>query len=73
MPKKPIALLAALVLSLGIHQGQLALLKTGSPEPIQTYPLHVRLLPPADQLKLAQGIEIKDPLHLAQLLEDYLS
>ena len=71
--KKTIALVAALMLSLGIHKGQLALLKTGSSEPLQIYPLQVRLLPPADQLKLAQGIEIRDSLHLAQLLEDYLS
>ena len=71
--KKTSVLLAALIISLGIHKGRLALLKTGSPDPIRIYPIQVRLLPPEDQSKLTQGIEVRDPLHLAQLLEDYLS
>jgi len=73
MMKKMISLLAALILCLGVHKGQLALLETGSPGPIKVYPLQIRLLPAQDQLKLTQGIEVRDPLHLAQLLEDYLS
>ena len=68
-----IPLVAALTLCLGVHKGQLALLKADSRVPVRIYPVEIRLLPPADQLSLTSGIEITDRLQLARLLEDYLS
>ena len=66
-------LVAALTLCLGVHKGQLALLRIDSRVPVRIYPVEIRVLPPADQLSLTSGIEITDRLQLARLLEDYLS
>ena len=58
---------------LGIHGGQLALLEPGNPLPVEIFPIAAEMLPAADRQALADGIRIRDKLHLAQLLEDYLS
>ena len=71
--KKRILLSLLLAVYLGTHNGYLALLQRGNPNPLSNYQLPVAMLPPLDQAILARGIEIKDELHLAQLLEDYLS
>ena len=66
-------LTALLVAYLGIHNGYLALFTDNESDPIITYPLPVQMLPAADQQKLYSGIAIRDHLHLAHLLEDFLS
>lgn len=71
--KKKFLLPLLLAIYLGTHNGHLALLQDGLSEPLTVYPLAVAMLPPADQSRLATGIEIRDRLHLEQLLEDYLS
>ena len=58
---------------LGIHGGQLALLEPGNPLPVEIFPIAAQMLPEADRQALSDGIRIRDKLHLAQLLEDYLS
>lgn len=58
---------------LGIHGGQLALLEPGNPLPVEIFPIAAQMLPDADRKALSDGIRIRDKLHLAQLLEDYLS
>lgn len=58
---------------LGSYQGYIALWTDGSTEPSKVFPYSVQSLPPADQKKLRDGIEISSPEHLYQLLQDYLS
>ena len=62
-----------LSLYLGLHNGNIALFQTGNPEPVQIYGIHIRSLPPEEQHALSSGIRIRDHLHLARLLENYLS
>ena len=66
-----IALLFTLIL--GVRDGQLALLETGQDAPLAVYPQLVSMLPEEDQMKLTAGIPVRSQIHLAQLLEDYLS
>jgi len=56
---------------LGIHNGQIALIKDGTV--VQTYPCAVSTLPPADQQLLEQGLPIGSRRELTMRLEDYLS
>ena len=64
-----------IILSLyrGIHNGQLALLPGRDSTPVEIFDLQAAMLPTADQISLEKGIPVRDSLHLAQLLEDYLS
>ena len=71
--KKRFLLPMLLAFYLGTHNGQLALLQQNSTQPVTIYPLTVAMLPPVDQSRLAAGIEIRDRMHLAHLLEDYMS
>ena len=58
---------------LGIHDGYIALWKGSSAQPLQVFPVRVRMLPPADRQALENGIPISGEQELQQLLEDYLS
>ena len=66
-----VALLFTLIL--GVRDGQLALLETSQDAPLAVYPQLVSMLPEEDQMKLTAGIPVRSQIHLAQLLEDYLS
>ena len=66
-----VALLFALIL--GVRDGRLALLETSQDAPLAVYPQLVSMLPGEDQMKLTAGIPVRSQIHLAQLLEDYLS
>lgn len=65
----------ALVLSfiLGVQDGNIALWKKGSPEPIRVFPYRADSLPEADRNALEQGIELESRQDLLKLMEDYLS
>lgn len=71
--KKNLLPLLALYLILGTWKGYLALFEKGEEEPIQIFPCTVNTLPDADQQALEQGIPVRNPSILQQLLEDYLS
>ena len=58
---------------LGIKNGYLALLQSGTGEAVTIYPMQTVMLPKQDQLSLAEGIPIHSQSQLNQLLEDYLS
>ena len=73
MIKKILPVLLMLSLYLGAHNGYLALFQTGCHRPVAQYPIPIAMLPQTDQSLITAGIEIKNKLHLAQLLEDYLS
>lgn len=72
-PEPITSMLAALGLLLGIHNGCIALLEDGNPEPLQVYPCRASMLPEADQHRLSSGIRIENESRLHRLLEDYLS
>lgn len=57
--------------SLGVWQGQVAVLDPGSGQPREVLETPVRALPPADQAALTRGIPIYTPAELAARLEDY--
>ena len=63
----------ALFLILGNYKGYLALYEGTSTEPRQVYPCRIQSLPQADQVRLEDGIRIRDLEMLSQLLEDFLS
>ena len=58
---------------LGIRDGNIALWKDGSSEPVRVFPYRAELLPRADQAALENGIYIEKKEDLMALLEDYLS
>lgn len=58
---------------LGNYNGNVALWRSGQPDPIRVFPYSVQSLPPQDQERLNQGIEIESEQALIRLLEDYLS
>ena len=57
----------------GCWKGYLAVYREGQTEPWQIYPCKVASLPEADRLALEEGIPVRSPRALQQLLEDYLS
>lgn len=59
--------------TLGIYRGQLALWKSGEPEPVEVFPLSADSLPEEDQKLLEEGIPIGDIRELTERLEDFLS
>lgn len=65
--------LLLLGLYLGLHNGYLALWKTGNTEPEQVFPYRASLFPKLDQAALEKGIPIEDTDSLKKLLEDFLS
>ena len=65
--------LLALYLILGSWKGYVALFEPGKQEPWQIFSCQVDTLPAADQQAIAQGIPVRNPNQLQQLLEDYLS
>ena len=65
--------LMAIVLYLGVHNGNLALYRQGHQVPVQVYSVPVALFPMEDQAALAAGIPIESQKQLAELLEAYLS
>ena len=58
---------------LGVHEGYIALWRSGQEEPLQVFPYRAEMLPRTDREALIRGIEIKDGTELAGILEDYLS
>lgn len=75
MRKRYHILYTALILSLllGIQDGYVALWKDQAKDPVYVFPYKAQLLPQEDQLKLEQGIPIRDLDELEEILEDYLS
>ena len=65
--------LLVLGLYLGLHNGYLALWRTGNTKPEQVFPFKVALYPKIDQEALEKGIPIQDKEGLRKLLEDFLS
>ena len=65
--------LLLLGLYLGLHNGYLALWKTGDTEPEQVFPFRASQYPKLDQKALENGIPIEDTEALKKLLEDFLS
>ena len=60
-------------LLLGIYEGKLALFIGESPYPNEIYDFLTRTLPPEDQKRLSEGIEIFSKEELRLLLEDFMS
>lgn len=65
----------ALVLGflLGIQGGRIALWKDGQAQPVEVFPIPVKMLPEADQKALEEGIAIENSGELTRILEDFLS
>lgn len=63
----------AIMLYLGIHNGNLALYRQGHKVPVQVYSVPVTVFPKEDQTALAAGIPIENQKQLSDLLEAYLS
>ena len=65
----------ALVLTfiLGFKDGFIALWKIPDPEPIYISDYSTASLPPADRMRLENGLRVETKEELARLLEDYLS
>ena len=74
MNRKILSLLSpalALGFLLGIHEGRVALWRDGEPRPEQIYDIRADTLPPADRLRLRQGIRVQTREEVWQLLENY--
>ncbi len=67
------ASLLALYLILGSWKGYIALFEAGKEEPRQIFPKKSASLPENDQLRLEEGIVIRNDKALQQILENYLS
>lgn len=67
------ATILLLYVILGSWKGYLAVFEGAAKEPRQIYPLKIEALPAEDQQALAEGILIRSPNRLRELLEDYLS
>lgn len=68
-----ISCILVLSLILGIHDGYIALWRSGGTEPEKIFSVPATNLPKADQQALEKGIVIHDEAGLSQILEDYLS
>ena len=73
MKQNVAAALILLILYLGIHEGRVALLQSGTPEPVEIFSQMVTMLPEFDQQALRDGIPIRSRDHLTRLMEDFLS
>ena len=67
------ALAIALGLTLGIHNGYIALWRDGETVPVEVFPYRAAMLPWQDIQRLESGIRIESESRLHSLLEDYLS
>ena len=75
MKRKTSNLAALVVLGgflLGIHGGKVTLWRDGNKHPEQVFDIRADTLPPADRLRLAQGIRIEGSEELWTILENYL-
>lgn len=63
----------AIMLYLGVHNGNLALYRQGHKVPVQVYSVPVSIFPKEDQTLLTAGIPIESQKQLNELLEAYLS
>lgn len=71
--KRYFSIIAITGLILGSWKGYVALFEKGDDEPTQIFPCPVDSLPAADQSALEEGIVIRNPRDLQQIMEDYLS
>ena len=71
--KRLLSVLLAFGFLLGIRNGRLALWRDGEPHPEQIYDIRADTLPPADRLRLRQGIRLESREAVWELLENYLS
>ena len=71
--KRLLSMLLAFGFLLGIRNGRLALWRDGEPHPEQIYDIRADTLPPADRLRLRQGIRVQTREEVWLLLENYLS
>lgn len=68
-----LSMLLAFGFLLGIRNGRLALWRDDAPHPEQIYDIRADTLPPADRLRLRQGIRLESREAVWELLENYLS
>lgn len=68
-----LAVLFALLMYLGISNGNLAIYRSGDTKPVQVLPYDAGMFPEADQQALAEGIPFSTPAELNTLLEDFTS
>ena len=66
-----LSMLLAFGFLLGIRNGRLALWRDDDPHPEQIYDIRADTLPPADRLRLRQGIRVQTREEVWQLLENY--
>ena len=71
--KQLLSMLLAFGFLLGLRNGRLALWRDGEPHPEQIYDIRADTLPPADRLRLRQGIRLESREEVWLLLENYLS
>ena len=69
--KRLLSMLLAFGFLLGIRNGRLALWRDGDAHPEQSYDIRADTLPPADRLRLRQGIRVQTREEVWQLLENY--
>jgi hypothetical protein len=55
----------------GTWEGRLAVFVLGEAQPTRVYEVFVASLPPAEQVRLQEGVAVADHLALAALIEDY--
>lgn len=58
---------------LGIRNGQIALWKTGDPEPIKIFPWSSALLPSEIRKALEKGIYVEEDSDIGLLIQDMIS
>ena len=66
-------LILALLYYLGLHNGQLAIFRNNTAQPLEVFPYSSDIFPEADRAALKKGIPFQDSQTLHRLLEDYLS
>ena len=71
--KRLLSMLLAFGFLLGLRNGRLALWRDGDAHPEQIYDIRADTLPPADRLRLRQGIRVQTREEVWLLLENYLS
>ncbi len=71
--KRLLSMLLAFGFLLGLRNGRLALWRDGDAHPEQIYDIRADTLPPADRLRLRQGIRLESREEVWLLLENYLS
>ena len=69
----PVYLALIFTFLLGIHEGFIALWRSGEDAPAAVFPYRAESLPNADRQALEKGISVGSVDALHRLLEDYLS